>query len=105
MLIHPNYETMTVSMNTTVGTVSGKFSFFFIVFYHYLPKTISGFVEEPLSLNVTIGEEAVFHCEHRSADAIFWRINGTSLRDRTDLSDDFNDIVGPDKVQQYLDSM
>ena len=53
-----------------------------------------GFVEEPLSLNLTIGEEAVFRCEHRSADAIFWRINGTSLRDRPDLSDGFKEIIG-----------
>ena len=51
----------------------------------------SGFVEEPLSLNVTIGEEAVFHCEHRSADATFWRINGTSLIDFPGLHDDFID--------------
>ena len=41
---------------------------------------------------MTIGEEAVFMCEHRSADAIFWRINGTSLSSRTDLNDDFNGI-------------
>ena len=40
---------------------------------------------------MTIGEEAVFRCEHRSADAIFWRINGTSLSSLPDLSDDFID--------------
>ena len=58
-----------------------------------MPKL--GFVEEPLSLNVTIGEEAVFYCEYRSADAIFWRINKTSLSSRPELSDDFNgDILG-----------
>ena len=48
-----------------------------------------GFIEDPLSLNVTIGQKAVFHCEHLSADAIFWRINGTSLTDLTDLHADF----------------
>ena len=42
---------------------------------------------------MTIGKEAVFHCEHRSAVAIFWRINGTSLSSRTELSDDFNDDI------------
>ena len=42
---------------------------------------------------MTIGEEAVFRCEHRSADAIFWRINGTSLSSRPDLSGDFNDDI------------
>ena len=58
-----------------------------------MPKL--GFVEEPLSLNLTIGEEAVFYCEYRSADAIFWRINKTSLSSRPELSDDFNDdIIG-----------
>ena len=38
---------------------------------------------------MTIREEAVFHCEHRSADAIFWRINGTALSSRPGLHDDF----------------
>ena len=44
---------------------------------------------------MTIGEEAVFRCEHHSAVAIFWRINGTALSSRTDLYDDFNnDLIG-----------
>ena len=43
---------------------------------------------------MTIGEEAIFRCEHRFADAFFWRINGTSLSSRTDLSDDFNELIG-----------
>ena len=42
---------------------------------------------------MTIGEEAVFRCEHPSADAIFWRINGTALSGRPELSDDFNDVI------------
>ena len=42
---------------------------------------------------MTIGEEAVFRCEHRSAAAIFWRINGTTLSSLTDLSGDFNDDI------------
>ena len=37
----------------------------------------------PLSLNKTVEQgEAVFHCQHRSSDGIFWRVNGTS----TDVS-------------------
>ena len=40
-----------------------------------------------------IGEEAVFRCEHRSAAATFWRINGTSLSSRTELNNDFNDDI------------
>ena len=44
-----------------------------------------GFIEEPLSLNVTIEHKATFHCEHVSADAFSWRMNGTSLSDFTDL--------------------
>ena len=42
---------------------------------------------------MTIGEEAVFRCEHRSATAIFWRINGTALSSLPDLSDNFNDDI------------
>ena len=57
----------------------------------FLKQFTSGFVEEPLSLNVAIGEEAVFRCEHRSADAIVWRINETSLIDFPGLHDDFID--------------
>ena len=44
---------------------------------------------------MSIGEEAVFRCEHRSAVAFFWRINGTSLSSRPDFNNDFNDdIIG-----------
>ena len=47
---------------------------------------------------MTIGEEAVFRCEHRSADATFWRINGTTLSSRTELYNYFND----DTVSQLI---
>ena len=40
---------------------------------------------------MSIGEEAVFRCEHRSAPATFWRINGTALSSRPELNDVFND--------------
>ena len=35
--------------------------------------------QHPLSVNVTIGEEAVFLCQHPSVN-IDWRLNGTTLR-------------------------
>ena len=41
---------------------------------------------------MTIGEEAVFRCEHRFAVSHFWRINGTSLSSRHDLYNYFNDV-------------
>ena len=66
--------------------------YFFIV-RNYIAQI--GFIEKPLSLNVTIGEEVVFYCEHRFADAIFWRINGTTLSSLPELNNDFNgDILG-----------
>ena len=42
---------------------------------------------------MTIGEEAVFYCEHRFADVTFWRINGTALSSRPDLNNDFNNDI------------
>ncbi len=34
----------------------------------------------PSSLNKTVEQgEAVFRCQHRSSDAITWRVNGSSL--------------------------
>ena len=43
---------------------------------------------------MTIGEEAVFRCEHRSAAAIFWRINGTSLSSRFALHNFIDENIG-----------
>ena len=34
------------------------------------------FIESPTSQNVSIGEDAVFRCQHDSADTIRWRVNG-----------------------------
>ena len=48
---------------------------------------------EPQSLNVTVGEEVVFQCEHSSAAAIVWQINGTLLNDQPDLENDFIDTT------------
>ena len=42
---------------------------------------------------MTIGEEAIFRCEHRSAVAIFWTINGTALSSHPELNNDFNDDI------------
>ena len=47
-----------------------------------LPTTIeavSDFTRGPSSLNVTIGELAVFHCQHPDAFRVDWRLNGTLL--------------------------
>lgn len=47
-----------------------------------LPTTIeavSDFTRGPSSLNVTIGELAVFHCQHLDAFRVDWRLNGTLL--------------------------
>ena len=52
-----------------------------------------GFVVEPLSLNVTVGEEVVFQCEHSSAAIIAWQINGTLLNDQPELENDFIDTT------------
>ena len=40
-----------------------------------------GFIEEPTNLTVAEGVEAIFHCQHPTADAISWRLNGTALLD------------------------
>ena len=39
----------------------------------------SNFLEEPSSINVALGDEAVFRCRHAAAEIIGWDINGTSL--------------------------
>lgn len=36
-------------------------------------------MEFPSSLNVTIGEQAVFYCNHSATQDIAWRVNETSL--------------------------
>lgn len=36
-------------------------------------------MEVPSSLNVTIGEQALFYCNHSTTQDIAWRINDTSL--------------------------
>ena len=33
----------------------------------------------PVSLNVTVGTEADFYCQHSSADIIGWQLNGRAL--------------------------
>ena len=40
-----------------------------------------GFIRVPSSINVTLGEERKFQCQHSDADTITWRINGTRLAD------------------------
>ena len=42
----------------------------------------------PSSLNKTVEQgEAVFHCQHRSSDDIIWRVNGTSIIYRDNISE------------------
>ena len=52
-----------------------------------------GFVVVPQSLNVTVGEEVVFQCEHSSAAILGWKINGILLNDQPDLENDFIDTT------------
>ncbi len=40
-----------------------------------------GFLQVPSSINVTVGQERRFRCQHSTADTITWRINGTRLSD------------------------
>ena len=39
----------------------------------------TGFTQIPTDLTVPLGVEAVFHCQYPTADAIGWRLNGTTL--------------------------
>ena len=48
---------------------------------------------EPLSRNVTVGEEVVFQCEHHNSAIIAWQINGTLLNDQPSLENDFIDTT------------
>ena len=52
-----------------------------------------GFVVEPQSLNVTVGEEVVFQCEHHNSAINAWQINGTLLNDQPNLENDFIDTT------------
>ena len=45
-----------------------------------------GFLESPISLNVTVGERAFFQCRHSSADTLAWTINGTAVKALAGLS-------------------
>ena len=47
---------------------------------------ISGFLQVPSSINVTVGQERRFQCQHSNADTITWRINGTRLSDNHPLN-------------------
>ena len=47
--------------------------------FNYYYDIISGFLEVPSSLNVTVGEQAIFYCNHSTTQDIAWRVNGTSL--------------------------
>ena len=47
-------------------------------YYYY---NYSGFTMIPTNLTVVEGVEAVFHCQHPTADAIGWRLNGTTFFD------------------------
>ena len=38
-----------------------------------------GFTESPFSVNITVGEEAIFQCQYQNT-LIDWRLNGTTLR-------------------------
>lgn len=42
---------------------------------------ILGFLETPASLNVSIGEEATFSCQHCTASRINWLLNGSLIHD------------------------
>ena len=45
----------------------------------------------PLSLNVTVGAAATFHCSHPSADEVSWLINGTTRQNLpSDLEGSFH---------------
>ena len=45
----------------------------------------------PLSLNVTVGAAATFHCRYPSADVVNWLINGTTLKNLpSDLEGSFH---------------
>ena len=47
---------------------------------------ISGFLKVPSSINVTVGQERRFQCQHSTADTITWRVNGTRLSDNHPLN-------------------
>ena len=37
------------------------------------------FIEIPVSQNISVGETAVFRCQHSTADAIRWKLNGEDV--------------------------
>ena len=41
--------------------------------------TFVGFLEFPRSLNVSVGQQAVFLCRHATAETLSWRINDTAI--------------------------
>ena len=48
----------------------------------------TGFVMTPSSLNKTVEQgQAVFRCQHRNSDDIIWRVNGTSIIYRDNISE------------------
>ena len=51
--------------------------------------TILGFTQVPMSVNVTMGVEHTFTCIHTTAEALIWKVNGTSLRDLPTLKTTF----------------
>ena len=46
---------------------------------------ITGFTNVPTSVNVTMGVEHTFTCIYPTAEALIWKVNGTSLRNLPDL--------------------
>ena len=44
-----------------------------------ITMVVLDFTEGPSSLNITVGEIAVFNCQHPYAVTVDWRLNGTLL--------------------------
>ena len=51
-------------------------------------KHPAGFVDVPSSVNVTVGQQATFYCNHSSSNQIGWIVNDTTLiaLDNTDIT-------------------
>ena len=66
--------------------------------------TIVGFLELPVSLNVTVEQQAVFQCIHSTADTIGWKINNTALSalNKSNISSDGVTILPGDNIQSIL---